>query len=186
MIEEVAASKQDFLVKAAERDGFVFAVGVFRPAETAPRSFAVTHVEDLALIDDRGRRLHLLANDMPEEAIGGAKELVESVCRTVLRLIGEPAPGKTVDLVEIAKSTLKALELVPPGIDDARKSAAVVRRCLQQLGAVVASVDELRSVSGLSLRHARLAVGAAVTFAGFVAETYGEQRSGAAKCPGSP
>ncbi len=100
LIEAVAASKEDFLVKAAERDGFVFAHGVFRPAVTAPSSFAVTRVEDLAFIDDRGRRLHLLANDSPKDAIGGAKELVESVCRTVLRLIGEPVPGKTADLVD--------------------------------------------------------------------------------------
>lgn len=186
LIEEVAASKQDFLVKAAERDGFLFADGVFRPAGTAPSSFAVARVEDLAFIDDRGRRLHLLANDSPKDAIGGAKELVESVCRTVLRLIGEPAPGKTADLVDIAKSTLKALELVPAGIDDAKKGAALVRRCLQQLGAIVASLGELRNSYGsghgrdgkwigLSPRHARLAVGAAVTFAGFVAETYVER-----------
>jgi hypothetical protein len=185
LIEEVAASKEDFLVKAAERDGFFFADGAFRPAQTAPSSFAVTRVEDLAFIDDRGRRLHLLANDSPNEAIGGAKELVESVCRTVLRVTGEPAPGKTDGLVDIAKSTIKALELVPGGIDDAKNSAAVVRRCLQQLSAVVDSLGELRSLYGsghgrdgkwdLSRRHARLAVGAAVTFAGFVAETYGER-----------
>jgi hypothetical protein len=144
LIEEVAASKQDFLVKAAERDGFVFADGVFRPAGTRPKSFAVTRVEDLTFIDDRGRRLHLLANDSPKDAIGGAKELVESVCRTVLRLLGAPAPAKTADLVDIAKSALEALERVPADIDDAKKSA-------------------------------RLAVGAAVTFAGFVAETYVER-----------
>jgi hypothetical protein len=172
LIEEVAASKQDFLVKAAERDGFFFAAGVFTPAGTAPSSFAVTRVEDLAFIDDRGRRLHLLANDSPTDAIGGAKELVESVCRTVLRLIGEPAPGKTAALVDIAKSTLKALELVPLG-DDAKKGAALVRRCLQRLSAVVASLGELRE--GLSPRDARLAVGAAVTFAAFVTETYVER-----------
>ena len=161
LIEEVAASKQEFLVKAAERDGFIFADGVFRAAGTAPSSFAVNRVEDLALIDDRGRRLQLLANDSPAEAIGGAKELIESVCRTVLRLIGEPSPGKTADLVDIAKSTLKALEVAPAGIDDARNGAALIRRCLQQLGAVVARP-----------RHARLAAGAAITFSVFVAETY--------------
>jgi GNAT superfamily N-acetyltransferase len=186
LIEEVAASKKDFLVKAAERDGFIFADGAFRPAGTALSSFAVTRAEDLGFIDDRGRRLHLLANDSPKDAIGGAEELVESVCRTVLRLIGEPAPGKTADLDDIANSTLKALELVPAGIDDAKKGAALVRRCLQQLGAVVASLGELRNVhgsghghdgkwKGLSPRHARLAVGAAVTFAGFIAETYVER-----------
>jgi hypothetical protein len=160
LIEEVAASKQEFLVKAAERDGFIFADGVFRPAGADQRSFAVTRVEDLASIEDRGRRLQLLANDNPKDAVGGAKELVESVCRTVLRLIGEQAPRKTADLVDIAKSTLQALEFVPAG-DDAEKSAALVRRFLQQ--------------KSLSPRHARLAVGVAVTFAGFVAETYVER-----------
>jgi|HubBroStandDraft_1064217.scaffolds.fasta_scaffold30205_4 hypothetical protein len=156
LIEEVATSKQEFLVKAAERDGFLFDGGVFRPAETAATSFAVTRVEDLASIEDRGRQLYLLANDSPQEAIAGARELVESVCRTVLRLIGAPAPAKAADLVDIATSTLKALEQ-------------------HQLIPVVASLRELRKWKGRSLRHARLAVGAAVTFAGFVAETYVER-----------
>jgi abortive infection Abi-like protein len=55
-----------------------------------------------------------------------------------------------------------------------KKGAAFVRKCLQQLSAVVASLGELRNLygSGLSRHHARLAVGAAVTFAGFVVETY--------------
>jgi hypothetical protein len=174
LIEEVAASKQDFLVKAAERDGFAFADGVLKPAGTTPISFAVMSVEDLAFIDDRGRRLHLLANDSPNDAVGGAKELAESVCRTVLRSIGEAAPEKTADLVDIAKSTLKALERVPSG-GDAKKGAVLVGGFLQQLGAVVASLGELQNRKGLSPRHARLAVGAAVTFAGFVAETYVER-----------
>ena len=156
LIEEVATSKQEFLVRAAERDGFLFDGGVFRPAETAPSSFAVTRVEDFASIDDRGRRLHHLANDTPRDAIAGAKELVESVCRTVLGLLGKPAPGKAADLVDIAASALEALEQ-------------------PQLGAAVANLGELRNWKGLSPRDARLAVGAALTFVGFVAETYLER-----------
>jgi hypothetical protein len=163
LIEEVAASKQEFLVKAAERDGFSFANGVFRRAATGPSSFAVTRAEDLARIDDRGRRLHLLANDSPKDAVDGAKELVESVCRTVMRLSGKPAPAKTADLVDIATSALACLELVPAGSDDAKNAATLVRRSLQQVSGVVSS------------RHARLAVGAAVTFAAFVAESYIER-----------
>jgi hypothetical protein len=170
LIAEVAASKQDFLVKAAERDAFVFADGVFRSAGTASGSFAVTRVADLASIDDRGRRLHLLANDRPKDAIGGATELVESACRTALRLIGKPAPAKSADLVDIATSTLKALEPVAAGID--AKKGALVRSCVRQLGAVVACLGELQS--DLSPRHARLAVDAAVAVARFVAETYVE------------
>jgi hypothetical protein len=166
LIEEVAASKQGFLVTAAERDGFVFANGVFQPASTAPSSFAVTGAEDLASIEDRGRRLQLLANENPTDTVSGAKELAESVCRTVLSLIGKPAPGKTADFVDIAKSTLKALE------DDTKKSAAVVSKCAQQLAAVVAGLAEARN---LTPREARLAAGAAVTFAGFVAQAYLER-----------
>jgi hypothetical protein len=37
LIEEVATSKKDFLVTAAERDGFIFADGVFRPTGTAKK-----------------------------------------------------------------------------------------------------------------------------------------------------
>lgn len=162
LIEEVAASKQDFLVKAAERDGFIFADGVFLAAGTAPSSFAVTRVEDLASIDDRGRRLRLLSNESSTDAIGAAKELVESVCRTVLRLSGKPGPKKSADLVDIAKSTLEALDLVPAGIDGAAKGAELIRECLH-------------GKWNLSPRHARLAVGVAVTFAAFIAETYAER-----------
>jgi hypothetical protein len=185
LIEEVAASKKDYIVKAAEGDGFLFADGAFRTAATGPSSFAVMRVEDFALIDDHGRRLHLLADDSPSDAIGGAMELAETVCRTVIRLIGEAAPRKTADFLDVAKSTLKALEPVPSDVDDAKKGAVLVRRCLQQLGAVAASLGELNAYGsshrrdgkrkGLSPRHARLAVGAGVTFAGFIAETYVER-----------
>jgi hypothetical protein len=186
LIAEVAASKQDFLVKAAERDGFFFADGVFRPAGNDPRSFAVTRVDDLASIDDRGRRLHLLANERPRDAVDGAKELVESVCRIVLRHLGEPAPGKTADLVVVADSALEALELAPAGAARADDDTARVGTCLRQLVAVVASLGELRDVHGsgrrrggkrqaISPRHARLSAGAAVAFAGFLAETYGDR-----------
>lgn len=172
-IGAAAASKEEFLVKAAERDGFSFAAGVFRPAGTAPSAFTVTRAEDLASIDDRARRLHLLANESPEDAIAGARELVESVCRTVLRLIGEPAAGKTADLVDLAESTLESIELISVDSAHDKKGVALMRGSLQQLSAVVAGLGKR---NGLSPRHARLAVGAAVTWAGFLAETYVSER----------
>jgi hypothetical protein len=186
LIKEVATSKVDFLVKAAERDGFFFADGVFRPVGTAPSSFAVTRIEDLASIEDLGRLLHLLANDSPKDALDGANELLESVCRTVLRTIGEPAPAEATGLVDIDTPTVRALERLSEALDDAKNGAALVRRCLQQLGAVVLTLGELRSVYGSDDRHegewndflpcqARLGVGAAVTIAAFVAETYVER-----------
>ncbi|MFY9739859.1 MAG: hypothetical protein WAK11_12545 [Candidatus Cybelea sp.] len=167
LIAAAASSKEDFLVGAARSDGFVFVDGAFRPAESEAGSFAVTRAQDLASIDDRARQLHLLASDRPKEAIDGAKELVESVCRTLLSLIGKPAPRKTAGLVDIAKSTLKVLDPAPARIDG---------ECLQQLVVLVGTLSAMRSSRSASPRHARLAVGAAATFAGFVAETYAGSR----------
>jgi hypothetical protein len=130
LIDEVATSKQAFLVEAAERDGFSFGDGVFRPAATGRKSFAVERDGDAASIDERGRRLLVLANERPKAAVEGAQELVDSV---------------------------KALASAP-------EAAALV--------AVVAKLGTLRTISS---RHARLAVGTAVTFAHFVAETHAER-----------
>jgi hypothetical protein len=167
LIEAAASSKEDFLVNAARSDGFVFVDGAFRPAESDASSFAVTRAEDLASIDARARRLHLLANDRPTEAIDGANELVESVCRTLLGLIGKPAPRKTADLLDIAKSTLEALEPAPARIDG---------ECLRQLVVLVGTLSAMRSLRGVSPRRARLAVGAAAAFAAFIAEAYADSR----------
>lgn len=106
---------------AAQRDGFAYAEGRLRPTRAAVAPFVAVNVDDLRAIGDQAVRLHLLANERPTDAIGGAKELVESVCKTVLRLTGEPVPRKGADLVEVARATMKALELVPAGVDEAKK-----------------------------------------------------------------
>jgi hypothetical protein len=86
LIDEVAVSKQAYLVQAAQSDGFAFADGAFRAGAAATGSFAVTRAEDLALLDDRARRLRLLAKERPADAVRAATELVESVSRIVLHL----------------------------------------------------------------------------------------------------
>ena len=184
LVDEAATSKQEYLVHAAERDGFVFANGAFRLPSSGPRSFAVAHVEDFALIDEHGRRLQLLAGSSPHDAVVGAAVLVESVCRTVLHGVSEPAPPKKTNLVDIVKRTLKALELAASRSEP--KSAALTRKCLEQLTAVVASVGELRDTYASSRargvrakdllpHHARLAAGAAVTIVSFIAGAFAER-----------
>ena len=158
LIGEVAESKVEFLVKAAGSDGFFFADGTFRAARAAAGSLAVARVEDVALIEERGRQLFALASDSPKAAVDGAKELVDSMCRTVLRLLGKRQPAKKAGLVDIATSTLDALELDP---------------ALRVLIEGVARLADLRR--GLSPRDARLAVGAAAALAGYIAETYSER-----------
>lgn len=73
---------------------------------------------------------------------------------------------------------------MPEGIPDAARGADVIKRLLRNLSTVGHGLAELRgldgtghgqhgSASGLTARHARLAVGAASTLAVFLFETHG-------------
>lgn len=118
----------------------------------------------------------------PALAIGTAKELVESVCKTILhdRKIKYASDA---DVGVLVKEVRKALGLVPESIPDAAKGAESIRRLLSNLGNVAQGLGELRNLygtghgkqgaaRGLSPRHARLAVGAASTLATFLLETH--------------
>jgi len=122
----------------------------------------------------------------PELAIGTAKELVETCCSTVLIALGTQ-PDKSWDLPRLVKETAKTLQLTPDDVRPTAPGAETIRRVLGNLGSIVAGIAELRNQygtghgkplgsGGLGPRHARLAVGAASTFAVFLFETY-EQRT---------
>jgi hypothetical protein len=121
----------------------------------------------------------------PTLAIGTAKELVESCCKTILeaRDIGF---GRSADLPELIKATVKVLELAPENIPDSNKAADTIKRLLNNLATITQGIAELRNQygtghgkvagsKGLGSRHAKLAVGAASTLAVFLAETHNEK-----------
>ena len=118
----------------------------------------------------------------PGLAIGTAKELVETCCKTILteRRI---AFAKNADLPELVKLTSKELELTPGDIPDQAKASETIKRLLSNLATITQGVAELRNhygtghgkvatSKGLQPRHAKLAVGAASTLAVFLAETH--------------
>ena len=114
--------------------------------------------------------------------IGTAKELIETCCKTILAARGKDLPG-TPDIPTLTKVTCKELNLVPEGVPKAARGADVIKRLLSNLSTVGHGLAELRglygtghgrhgSTSGLTARHARLAVGAASTLAVFPFETH--------------
>ncbi|WP_109807387.1 abortive infection family protein [Sphingosinithalassobacter portus] len=118
----------------------------------------------------------------PALAIGTAKELVESCCKTVLTNRGIPF-SKNADLPTLTKLVAGELGLVPEGISEEAKGANTIKLILRNLTALTQYLAELRGLygsghgrdgqhKGLQPRHARLAVGAAVSFIDFVTETY--------------
>ena len=127
-------------------------------------------------------RMEAAIDEDPTLAIGTAKELVETCCRTILAereigIVGTP------DLPQLVKQTTKILALTPEGIPEKAKAAKTIRRLLSNLATITQGIAELRNHygtghgavatrGGLSPRHARLAVGAASTLAVFLLETH--------------
>jgi hypothetical protein len=125
-----------------------------------------------------------VVND-PSLAIGTAKELVETCCKTILaeRKIEF---SKTADIPELVKLTARELELTPDDIPERAKAAETIKRLLSNLATITQGVAELRNhygtghgkaagAKGLQPRHAKLAAGAASTLAVFLAETHNER-----------
>lgn len=123
----------------------------------------------------------------PALAIGTAKELVETCCKTILGKLGV-AVSRSDDLPRLTKALAKELKLVPEGISDAARGANAIKLILQNLSAMTQNIAELRGLygsghgrdgkyRGLEARHARLAVGAAAAFIDFVTATYQRRTS---------
>lgn len=118
----------------------------------------------------------------PSLAIGTAKDLIETCCKTILAARGKDIQGMP-DVPTLTKATLKELNLVPEGVPNSAKGAAVIKRILSNLSTVGQGLAELRGLygtghghhgttAGLTTRHAKLAVGAASTLAVFLFETH--------------
>ena len=133
------------------------------------------------------RRLEASVETDPALAIGTAKELIETCCKTILAERGKPVSG-TPDMPTLTKATLKELKLVPDGVPDSARGSDVIKRLLSNLGTIGNGIAELRGLygtghgkhgkmSGLSPRHAKLAVGAVSTLATFLFETHKETKS---------
>jgi hypothetical protein len=132
------------------------------------------------------RRLEASVETDPSLAIGTAKELIETCCKTILAERGKPVSG-TPEVSTLTKETLKELKLVPEGVSDAARGADVIKRLLSNLGTIGNGLAELRglygtghgkhgSATGLGSRHAKLAVGAAATLTVFLFETHKETK----------
>lgn len=118
----------------------------------------------------------------PTNAIGMAKELIESCCKTILDEKGI-AYTKNDDVPQLADKTMDALNLLPANVQPADRGADAIKAVLGNLRAIPTKLAEIRnpfgsghgksaSFKGLEVRHAKLAVGSSITFVDFVWSTY--------------
>lgn len=137
---------------------------------------------DAIQLADQIRRMEQTMHTDPALAIGTAKELVETVCKTILSERGKEITG-TPDMPTLTKEAFKELKLVPEGIPEEARGAKTIRVLLSNLGSIANNLAEIRNLygtghghlgtaKGLRARHAKLAVGAAATLAMFLFETH--------------
>lgn len=188
--EKKSKAELDKLIWCLNKDGFdwvagriVLGAGIFHLNEMKKTA----DIFDAKHMMEQIRRMESAVESDPSLAIGTAKELIETCCKTILADRGKTVSG-TPDIPTLTKETLKELRLVPDGIPDAARGSDVIKRLLSNLGTIGNGLAELRGLygsghgkhgksAGLGPRHAKLAVGAAATLAIFLFETHEETKS---------
>ena len=129
-----------------------------------------------------------MQSENPTDAIGKAKELIESCCKTILNS-RKIAWDKNWDVGQLTGETLKILKLMPRDIPEDAPAAAEMKALLGNLRAIATNVAALRNhygsghgksadYKGLSPRHAKLAVGSSITLVEFLWETHLDRPQG--------
>jgi hypothetical protein len=187
--QEQRKKEVEKLIHYLQRDGFQWLGGRIVSGAGIP---SLASIRDTAVVFDANhmadqiRRMESAVESDPSLAIGTAKEIIETCCKTILAERGKPVTG-TPDVSTLTKETLKELKLVPEGVPDAARGAEVIKRLLSNLGTIGNGLAELRglygtghgkhgSTTGLGARHAKLAVGAAATLTVFLFETHKETK----------
>lgn len=128
-----------------------------------------------------------MQSENPTDAIGKAKELIESCCKTILDDMGIPW-DKNWDVGHLAGETLKYLDLLPATVQSKDLGAETIKAILGNLRSIATKLAELRnpygsghgksaSFTGLEERHAKLAVGSSITFVNFLWDTHEKKKT---------
>lgn len=167
------------------QDGFQQRRPIYRPR--ALHSGVATVLDHAPAVPDLGEHVRLQVDRMraaihndPGLAIGTAKELIESVSKTVLQQRGV-AFDTSADAPRLARMALEAVAIVPPDWTGDERVAGSIRSLLGALTQVGTRLAELRNWAGsghgreagaaaLAPMHARLACDSAATFAVFMVE----------------
>lgn len=123
-----------------------------------------------------------MEHENPTEAIGKAKELIESCCKTILEKENINI-DKRWDIIRLVDETFKYFNIMPRDIPDDKKGANTIKAILGNLKAIAHGIAELRNpygsghgksgtYIGLQPRHASLAIGSSITLTRFLWDSY--------------
>jgi hypothetical protein len=128
-----------------------------------------------------------LDRDDPAQAIGSAKELIESTAKLVLRERGQNIDDKT-ELPQLIYRAQDALDIHPGSITDGPDGSEAVKKILGGATTVANGIGDLRNKygtghrpdarrAGLGARHARLALNATRLWCEFMLDTLADNRA---------
>lgn len=121
----------------------------------------------------------------PAEAIGKAKELIESCCRTILKDRAKVIE-ESWSFQKLVSHVFEELDVKPEKIDDKDPIAGSFKKIYGSLKGIIAPIAEIRNefgtghgrtadFEGIDSRHAKLLVGMSVTLVRFLWETHVEK-----------
>ena len=148
-------------------------------------AFAAKSVEEAFSSEYINKQMSIMLENQstnPTEAIGKAKELIESCCETILERNGI-TPNKDWKLNQLVDETMKLLEITPKHIPDTAKEATAIKAILGSLRGIATNIAIIRnaygsghgksaSYKGLQERHAKLAIGSSVTLVNFMWDSF--------------
>ena len=114
----------------------------------------------------------------PTEAIGKAKELIESCCKTILQERNQII-DKDWNISQLVRATQKTLQIMPENISNDAPGSNELKGVLGNLSSLASNIATLRNIYGtghgkdleyigLEERHAELAIGSSVTLVKFL------------------
>ena len=123
----------------------------------------------------------------PTEAIGKAKELIESCCKTILDYF-KIQYNSTDSISKLTKQVFKELKISPEDVDESDPLYTTLKQIYGNLSGVSAGLGELRNAygsghgksddyKGLDPRYSKLAVGCATTLVTFLWDCFEQQKS---------
>lgn len=134
------------------------------------------------------KQIEILINDNnPTEAIGKAKELIESCCKTILEN-REIKIEKDSNINKLVKDTMNCLKIPNEALYKDSKEQKIVEQIIGNLKGVSSGISELRNHYGsghgrnikfksLSKKHSDLAVYSSIALVKYLWETYKEKKS---------
>lgn len=132
-----------------------------------------------------------MQKEHPTEAIGKAKELIESCCKAILEVHNQPIV-KDWDLTRLTREAMGVLKLLPKYVDSNDPAAETLKAMLAALSQIAHRTAELRNpygsghgknpaFIGLEERHAKLVVGSALALVNFIWDSHLSMQSNISK-----